>query len=116
MTVCETTGDLMMVLTLAENGNLNTQIEKANKTSFSKVAHIVSSLAFKLASLHDDIGLCHRNIHSENILCVEDDYFFVDLRFSTAANQATEVTQSSQVHYGESGICMYKNSNIHPSY
>lgn len=101
MTVCENTGDLMMILTLAEDGNLNRQIEKANKTSFAKIATIVSRLAFKLANLHDDIGLCHRNIHSENIISVDEDYFLVDFRFSTASDEATKVTQSSQVHYGK---------------
>jgi tRNA A-37 threonylcarbamoyl transferase component Bud32 len=78
------------------------QIEKANKTSFAKIATIVSRLAYKLANLHDDIGLCHRNIHSENIISVDDDYFLVDFRFSTASDEATEVTRSSQVHYGKS--------------
>jgi tRNA A-37 threonylcarbamoyl transferase component Bud32 len=100
MTVCESTGDLMMILTIAEDGNLSTQIDRAGQTSFAKIADIVTRLAFNLASLHDDIGMCHRNIHSENILCVDDDYFLVDFRFSTAANEATHVTKSSQVHYG----------------
>jgi tRNA A-37 threonylcarbamoyl transferase component Bud32 len=100
MTVCESTGDLMMILTLAEDGNLDRQIAKASQTSFAKIADIVTRLALNLASLHDDIGMCHRNIHSENILCVDEDYFLVDFRFSTATNEATEVTRSSQVHYG----------------
>ncbi|KAL7321717.1 hypothetical protein PS15m_001454 [Mucor circinelloides] len=100
MTVCESTGDLMMILTLAEEGNLNRQIQKAHKTSFAKIADIVTRLAFNLASLHDEIGMCHRNIHSENILCVDEDYFLVDFRFSTSANEASDVTKQSQVHYG----------------
>lgn len=100
MTVCESTGDLMMILTLAEDGNLNGQIDKAGQTNFEKIADIVTRLAFNLASLHDDIGMCHRNIHAENVLCVDEDYFLVDFRFSTASNEATEVTKSNQVHYG----------------
>lgn len=100
MTVCESTGDLMMILTLAEDGNLNRQIQKTHKTSFAKIADIVTRLAFNLASLHDDIGMCHRNIHSENILCVDEDYFLVDFRFSTSTNEASDVTKQSQVHYG----------------
>lgn len=101
MTVCESTGDLMMILTLAEDGNLNRQIQKAHKTSFAKIADIVTRLAFNLASLHDDIGMCHRNIHPENILCVDEDYFLVDFRFSTSTNEASDVTKQSQVHYGK---------------
>jgi tRNA A-37 threonylcarbamoyl transferase component Bud32 len=100
MTVCESTGDLMMILTLAEEGNLNRQIARAEETNFAKIADIVTRLAFNLESLHDDIGMCHRNIHSENILCVDEDYYLVDYRFSTAADEATKVTKSSQVHYG----------------
>lgn len=106
MTVCESTGDLMMILTIAEEGNLTRQIERTGETSFCKIADITTGLAFNLASLHDDIGMCHRNIHSENILCVDDDYFMVDFRFSTAANEATHVTQSSQVHYGKNVLCL----------
>ncbi|KAI9481708.1 MAG: kinase-like domain-containing protein [Benjaminiella poitrasii] len=100
MTVCEGTGDLMMVSTLAEEGNLNQQIEKANKASFAKVANIVTQLAYNLASLHNDTGMCHRNIHSENILCMDDNYFFIDFRFSASISEASDLTKSSQVHYG----------------
>lgn len=110
MTVCESTGDLMMILTLAEDGNLNRQIQKAHKTSFAKIADIVTRLAFNLASLHDDIGMCHRNIHSENILCVDEDYFLVDFRFSTSADEASDVTKQSQVHYGK--FCNNLESSI----
>ncbi|KAI7899207.1 kinase-like domain-containing protein [Cokeromyces recurvatus] len=100
ITVCENTGDLMMVLALAEEGNLNRQIKRANKTSFATIVDIVIRLAFNLASLHDNIGMCHRNIHSENIVHVNDDYFLVDFRFSALINEATNITKSSQVHYG----------------
>ena len=100
MTVCESTGDLMMILTLAEDGNLNGQIDKAGEATFEEIADIVTRLALNLAGLHDEIGMCHRNIHPENILCVDEDYFLVDYRFSTAANEATKVTKANQVHYG----------------
>lgn len=90
----------MMILTLAEDSNLNRQIEKTTETSFAKIVDIVTRLAFNLASLHDEIGMCHRNIHPENILCVDDDYFLVDFRFSTASNEATLVTRLNGVHYG----------------
>lgn len=100
MTVCESTGDLMMILTLAEESNLNGQILKTSETSFTKIVDMVTRLALNLASLHDEIGMCHRNIHPENILCADDDYFLVDFRFSTASHEATQVTRTNGVHYG----------------
>jgi serine/threonine protein kinase len=100
MTVCESTGDLIMILTLAEEGNLNRQIELTAQTNMAQVADIVTRLALNLASLHDDIRMCHRNIHPENILSVDEDYFLVDYRFSTSIQESSKVTQSSMVHYG----------------
>ncbi|KAI9302647.1 kinase-like domain-containing protein [Cunninghamella echinulata] len=102
MTVCESTGDLLMIGTLAEGGNLESFIERpiGDTLDLTSVADIVTRLAFNLASLHDDIGMCHRNIHPQNVLCVDDDYLLVDYRFSTASNEATEVTKQSKAHYG----------------
>ncbi|KAG2219439.1 hypothetical protein INT45_002324 [Circinella minor] len=102
ITVCESTGDLLMIATLAENGNLEHRISKPVQFGLDMVnaTDIVIRLAFNLASLHDEIGMCHRNIHPGNILCADDDYFLVDFRFSTASNQATDVTKSSMGHYG----------------
>ncbi|KAI8143891.1 kinase-like domain-containing protein [Fennellomyces sp. T-0311] len=102
ITVCESTGDLLMIATLAENGNLEHRISKPVQFGLDMVSatDIIIRLAFNLASLHDEIGMCHRNIHPGNILCAEDDYFLVDFRFSTASNQATDVTKSSMGHYG----------------
>ncbi|KAI8047154.1 kinase-like domain-containing protein [Gilbertella persicaria] len=98
MTVCQTTGDLMMILTPANN--LNQQIQNTCKTQFHTIAHIVARLALNLANLHDEIGMCHRNIHAENVLCSEDDYVLVDFRFSTSTHEASDVLTASQVHYG----------------
>ncbi|ORZ23147.1 kinase-like domain-containing protein [Absidia repens] len=102
MTVCESTGDLLMIGTLAEGGNLESFIDRPIKNTLNliSVADMVTRLAFNLASLHDDIGMCHRNIHPQNVLCVDDDFLLVDYRFSTASNEATEVTKQSKVHYG----------------
>ncbi|KAF7722868.1 mitogen-activated protein kinase kinase kinase 9 [Apophysomyces ossiformis] len=102
LTVCETTGDLMMVATLSEDGNLDTKIQRPlNKShDFSLVSDMVTQLAFDLASLHDEIGMCHRNIHPRNILCSDEDCLLVDYRFSTASNEASTVTRASQAYYG----------------
>ncbi|KAI9492871.1 kinase-like domain-containing protein [Zychaea mexicana] len=102
ITVCESTGDLLMIATLSENGNLEHRINKPVQFGLDMVnaTDIVIRLAFNLASLHDEIGMCHRNIHPGNVLCADDDYFLVDFRFSTASNQATDVTKSSMGHYG----------------
>lgn len=103
ITVCETTGDLLIVTTLAEDGNLGHRIEKPIDCGLDMagVAHIVTRLAYNLASLHDEIRMCHRNIHPGNILCADDDDFLIDFRSSTASEQATEVTQSFEAHYGK---------------
>ncbi|KAG0167764.1 hypothetical protein DFQ28_005661 [Apophysomyces sp. BC1034] len=102
LTVCDTTGDLIMIATLSEEGNLETRIERPldKGFDFTMVTDIVVRLAFNLASLHDEIGMCHRNIHPGNILCADEDYLLVDYRFSTASNEASEVTEISQAYYG----------------
>ncbi|KAI9311693.1 kinase-like domain-containing protein [Dichotomocladium elegans] len=102
ITVCESTGDLLMIATLAEEGNLEHRIGNPAQYELDMVSvtDIVSRLAFNLASLHDEIGMCHRNIHPGNVLGAEDDYFLIDFRFSTASNEATGVTKSFKGHYG----------------
>lgn len=110
MTVCESTGDLLMIGTLAEGGNLESYIERpiGDTLDLTSVADIVTRLAFNLASLHDDINMCHRNIHPQNVLCVDDDYLLVDYRFSTASNEATEVTKQAKAHYGNIYVYIIK--------
>ncbi|ORX42924.1 kinase-like protein [Hesseltinella vesiculosa] len=102
LTLCESTGDLLMIGTLAEGGNLESHIDGPVPESLdlTSVADTVTRLAFHLASLHDDIRMCHRNIHPQNVLCVDDDYLLVDYRFSTASNEATEVSRQAKAHYG----------------
>ncbi|KAI8387942.1 kinase-like domain-containing protein [Radiomyces spectabilis] len=102
LTVCESTGDLLMIGTLADEGNLEQHIARPIEggLDLGVVADIVTRLAFNLSSLHEEIGMCHRNIHPSNVLCSDDDFFLVDYRFSTASNEATQVTQSSKAHYG----------------
>ncbi|KAL0089426.1 kinase-like domain-containing protein [Phycomyces blakesleeanus] len=99
LTVCESTGDLMMVGTLAEQGNLENFIGRPIPFSMPAVLYAVTRLAVNMASLHDEIKMCHRNVHPRNVLC-GDDYHLVDYRFSTASNEATKVTQQAMVHYG----------------
>lgn len=102
ITVCESTGDILMITTLAEEGNLEHRIGKPVEYGLDmmNVTDIVTRLAFNLASLHDEIGMCHRNIHPANVLCSDDDYFLIDFRFSTASNEASDVIKSFMGHYG----------------
>ncbi|KAL0090156.1 kinase-like domain-containing protein [Phycomyces blakesleeanus] len=89
----------MMVGTLAEQGNLENFIGRPIPFSMPAVLYAVTRLAVNMASLHDEIKMCHRNVHPRNVLC-GDDYHLVDYRFSTASNEATKVTQQAMVHYG----------------
>ncbi|KAI8386814.1 kinase-like domain-containing protein [Blakeslea trispora] len=98
ITVCETTGDPVMVSSLATEGNLLQHIQSIN--SLPMIMHIVTRLAIHLASLHDNVGMCHRNIHPDNVIELDDDYFFIDYRFSAAITEASEKTKLFQVHYG----------------
>lgn len=92
-----------MIATLVQDGNLENRISAVQHQGLNMpmAADIVTRLAFNLASLHDEIGMCHRNIHPGNVLCADDDYFLIDFRFSTAANEAAKVTKSAMAHYGK---------------
>jgi len=102
VTVCETTGDLMMVMTYAQDGNLEDHFQQDHFGDFDMkaITGTITRIAINIASLHDEIGMCHRNIHPRNVICAEEDYFLVDYRFSTASNEATSVTQAAKAHYG----------------
>lgn len=56
ITVCESTGDILMITTLAEEGNLEHRIGKPVEYGLDmmNVTDIVTRLAFNLASLHDE--------------------------------------------------------------
>ncbi|GAB5591360.1 hypothetical protein Unana1_06260 [Umbelopsis nana] len=102
VTVCETTGDLMMVMTYAQDGNLEDHFQQdpLGDLDMKTITGTITRIAINIASLHDEIGMCHRNIHPRNVICAEEDYFLVDYRFSTASNEATSVTQAAKAHYG----------------
>lgn len=102
VTVCETTGDLMMVMTFAQDGNLEDHFQQdpMGDLDLKTITGTITRIAINIASLHDEIGMCHRNIHPRNVICAEEDYFLVDYRFSTASNEATTVTQTAKAHYG----------------
>lgn len=103
VTVCETTGDLMMVMTYAQDGNLEDHFQQdpLGDLDLKTITGTITRVAINIASLHDEIGMCHRNIHPRNVICAEEDYFLVDYRFSTASNEATTVTQAAKAHYGK---------------
>jgi serine/threonine protein kinase len=103
VTVCETTGDLMMVMTFAQDGNLEDHFQQdpMGDLDLKTITGTITRIAINIASLHDEIGMCHRNIHPRNVICAEEDYFLVDYRFSTASNEATTVTQAAKAHYGK---------------
>ncbi|CAM0135307.1 hypothetical protein VKS41_000109 [Umbelopsis sp. WA50703] len=102
ITVCETTGDLMMIMNLAEGGNLEDHIKRDPLADSDMVAIIDMAvrLATSLYNLHDEIEFCHRNIHPRNVICAESEYFLVDYRYSTPCDEATAVTRASKAHYG----------------
>ncbi|KAI9286870.1 kinase-like domain-containing protein [Umbelopsis sp. AD052] len=102
VTVCETTGDLMMVMTYAQDGNLEDHFQQdpLGDLDLKTITGTITRVAINIASLHDEIGMCHRNIHPRNVICAEEDYFLVDYRFSTASNEASTVTQAAKAHYG----------------
>jgi hypothetical protein len=83
ITVCETTGDLMMIMNLAEGGNLEDHIKRDPLADSDMVAIIDMAvrLATSLYNLHDEIEFCHRNIHPRNVICAESEYFLVDYRY-----------------------------------
>ncbi|KAH8556620.1 kinase-like domain-containing protein [Umbelopsis sp. PMI_123] len=102
ITVCESTGDMMMIMNLAEGGNLEDHIKRdpLADSEMDSIVNIALRLAISLSSLHDDIGFCHRNIHPRNIIHADSEYFLVDYRYSTPSEEATAITRASKAHYG----------------
>lgn len=102
ITVCESTGDLMMIMNLAEGGNLEDHIKRdpLADSEMISIVNIALRLANSLSSLHDDIGFCHRNIHPRNVIYADSEYFLVDYRYSTPCEEATAITRASKAHYG----------------
>ncbi|KAG0188966.1 hypothetical protein DFQ28_004117 [Apophysomyces sp. BC1034] len=101
LTVCESTGDLMMVMKLSNDGNLEDHMEQLplGDLDLKTITGTIMRLAANLADLHK-VGVCHRNVHPRNIVCTDSDYFLVDYRFATPSRESSSVTSMTKAVYG----------------
>ncbi|KAI7882568.1 kinase-like protein [Lichtheimia hyalospora FSU 10163] len=101
LTVCESTGDLMMVMKLSNDGNLEDHMKllPLGDLDLKTITGTILRLAANLADLHK-VGMCHRNVHPRNIVCTDSDYFLLDYRFSTPSKESTPVTTYTKAVYG----------------
>ncbi|KAI8973315.1 kinase-like domain-containing protein [Mycotypha africana] len=101
VTVCESTGDLMMVMKMSNDGNLEDHMQQLplGDLDLKTITGTILRLAVNLADLHK-AGLCHRNVHPSNIICTDNDYFLVDYRFSTPSKESSSVTALTRAVYG----------------
>lgn len=92
----------MMIMNLAEGGNLEDHIKRdpLADSDMKAIIEMAVRLATSLYNLHDEIEFCHRNIHPRNVICADAEYFLVDYRYSTPCDEATAVTRASKAHYG----------------
>jgi serine/threonine protein kinase len=101
LTVCESTGDLMMVMKMSNDGNLEDHMQQLplGDLDLKTITGTILRLAVNLADLHK-AGMCHRNVHPRNIMCTDSDYFLVDYRFSTPTKESSSVTALTKAVYG----------------
>lgn len=101
LTVCQSTGDLMMVFKLSNGGNLENHMKlmPLGDLDLKTITGTILRLAANLADLHK-VGMCHRNIHPRNVICTDSDYFLVDYRFSTPSKESSSVTALTKAVYG----------------
>ncbi|KAG2228149.1 hypothetical protein INT45_009195 [Circinella minor] len=101
LTVCESTGDLMMVMKVSNDGNLEDHMNllPLGDLDLKTITGTILRLAANLADLHK-VGMCHRNVHPRNIVCTDSDYFLVDYRFSTPSKESSSVTALTKAVYG----------------
>lgn len=101
LTVCESTGDLMMVMKCSNDGNLEDHMQQLplGDLDLKTITGTILRLAANLADLHK-VGMCHRNVHPRNIVCTDSDYFLVDYRFATPTKESTSVTGLTKAVYG----------------
>lgn len=99
--MCESTGDLMMVMKLSNDGNLEDHMKllPLGDLDLKTITGTILRLAANLADLHK-VEMCHRNIHPRNIVCTDNDYFLLDYRFSTLSKEASSVTTLTKAVYG----------------
>ncbi|CAO3609044.1 unnamed protein product [Cunninghamella echinulata] len=101
LTVCESTGDLMMVMKLSNDGNLEDHMQQLplGDLDLKTITGTILRLAANLTDLHN-VGMCHHNIHPRNIVCTDSDYFLVDYRYSTPAQESSSVISLTKAVYG----------------
>ncbi|KAI9004566.1 kinase-like domain-containing protein [Phycomyces nitens] len=101
LTVCESTGDLMMVMKFSNDGNLEDHMQQLplGDLDLKTVTGTILRLAANLVDLHK-AGMCHRNVHPRNIICTDSDYFLVDYRFATPSRESSSVTAITRAVYG----------------
>lgn len=101
LTVCESTGDLMMVMKLSNDGNLEDHMQQLplGDLDLKTITGTILRLAANLSDLHK-AGMCHRNLHPRNIICTDSDYFLVDYRFATPSHESSSVTALTKAVYG----------------
>ncbi|KAI8097806.1 kinase-like domain-containing protein [Gilbertella persicaria] len=101
LTVCESTGDLMMVMKCSNDGNLEDHMQQLplGDLDLKTITGTILRLAANLVDLHK-VGMCHRNVHPRNIVCTDSDYFLVDYRFATPSHESSSVTAITKAVYG----------------
>ncbi|ORX50452.1 kinase-like protein [Hesseltinella vesiculosa] len=101
LTVCESTGDVMMVMKLSNDGNLEDHMQQLplGDLDLKTITGTILRLAQNLADLHR-CSLNHHNIHPRNIVCTDSDYFLVDYRYATPANESSSVIALTKAIYG----------------
>lgn len=101
LTVCESTGDLMMVMKFSNDGNIEDHMQQLplGDLDLKTITGTILRLAANLADLHK-VGMCHRNVHPRNIVCTDSDYFLVDYRFATPSKESSSVTALTKAVYG----------------
>ncbi|ORZ25590.1 kinase-like domain-containing protein [Absidia repens] len=101
LTVCESTGDLMMVMKLSNDGNIEDRMSQLplDDLDLKTITGTILRLAANLVDLHN-VGMCHHNVHPRNIVCTDSDYFLVDYRYSTVAQESSSVMALTKAIYG----------------
>ncbi|SAL95824.1 hypothetical protein [Absidia glauca] len=101
LTVCESTGDLMMVMKMSNDGNLEDHMHEypLGDLDLKTITGTILRLAQNLADLHK-VEMCHRNVHPRNIMCTDSDYFLVDYRYATPSKESSSVTALTKAVYG----------------
>ncbi|KAI8070347.1 kinase-like domain-containing protein [Gongronella butleri] len=101
LTVCESTGDLMMVMKMSNDGNLEDHMQQLplGDLDLKTITGTILRLAQNLADLHK-VQMNHRNVHPRNIMCTDSDYFLVDYRYATPSKESSAVTSLTKAVYG----------------